>query len=162
MGMAGTRTFPIYPSSLPAGEPDYLSNLVNIRPKEAQHSYFGPSLSNHINSMYVTRTLVHFLLPHLSRHQHKPLHACSLDSSPRPTLVEEADAVPLASSAPQSSSTRPVSAFLPNLPSLSSAYADGQRGSLLPQFPHWSPTWLEASKEALTPPPPMKMKKKGL
>jgi hypothetical protein len=60
-GMAGTRT--VYPSSLPAGEPDYLSNLVNIRPKEAQHSYFGPSLSNHINSMYVPRTLVHFLLP---------------------------------------------------------------------------------------------------
>ena len=61
-GIAGTGTFPVYPSPLPVGEPDYLSCHVSIRSKEAQHRYFGPNLNNHIYSLCVLGTLVQFFL----------------------------------------------------------------------------------------------------
>jgi len=62
MGIAGTGTFPVYPSPLPVGEPDYLSCHASIRPKEAQHRYFDPNLNNHIYSLCVLGTLVQFFL----------------------------------------------------------------------------------------------------
>ena len=40
-GIAGTGMFPVYPSLLSVGEPDYLGCYASIRPKEAQHKYFG-------------------------------------------------------------------------------------------------------------------------
>ena len=61
-GIAGMGTFPVYPSPLPVGEPDYLSCHVSIRPKEAQHRYFGTNLNNHIYSLCVLGTLVQFFL----------------------------------------------------------------------------------------------------
>ena len=60
--IAGARTFPVYPSPLPVGEPDYLSYHASITPKEAQHRYFGPNLNNHIYSLCVLGTLVQFFL----------------------------------------------------------------------------------------------------
>ena len=59
---AGTKTFHVYSSPLPVGEPNYLSCHVSIRPKEAQHRYFGPNLNNHIYSLCVLGTLVQFFL----------------------------------------------------------------------------------------------------
>ena len=59
-GIAGMETFPVYPSPLPVGEPDYLSCRASIRPKETQHRYFGPNLNNHIYSLCVLGTLVQF------------------------------------------------------------------------------------------------------
>ena len=61
-GITGTGTFPVYPSPLPVGEPDYLSCHASIRPKEAQHRYFRPNLNNHIYSLCVLGTLVQFFL----------------------------------------------------------------------------------------------------
>ena len=55
-------TFPVYPSPLPVGEPDYLSCHASIRPKETQHRYFGPNLNSHIYSLCVLGTLVQFFL----------------------------------------------------------------------------------------------------
>ena len=66
MGIAGTGTFHVYSSPLPVGEPDYLSCHASIKPKEAQHRYFGPNLNNHIYiyiySLCVLETLVQFFL----------------------------------------------------------------------------------------------------
>ena len=61
-GIAGMETFPVYPSPLFVGEPDYLSCHASIRPKEAQHRYFGPNLNNHIYSLCVLGTLVQFFI----------------------------------------------------------------------------------------------------
>ena len=61
-GIVGTGTFPVYPSPLPVGKPDYLSCHTIIRPKEAQRRYFGPNLNNHIYSLCVLGILVLFFL----------------------------------------------------------------------------------------------------
>ena len=97
-GIADTRTFPVYPSLLPVGEPDYLSCHASIMPKEAQHRYFGPNLNNHIYSLCVIGTLVQFLLTisasSTSTHASRALvplassvrslcHLCSSSSQPR-------------------------------------------------------------------------------
>ena len=59
--IAGTGTFPVYPSPLPVGEPDYLSCHASIRPKEVQQ-FFDPNLNNHIYCLCVLGTLVQFFL----------------------------------------------------------------------------------------------------
>ena len=97
-GIAGTGTFPVYPSPLPVREPDYLSCHASIRPKEAQHSYFGPNLNNHIYILCVLGTLVQFFLTisvsSTSTHVLRALvplassvrslcHLCSSSSQPR-------------------------------------------------------------------------------
>ena len=61
-GIAGTGTFPDYPSLLPLGKPDYLSCHASIRPKEAQYRYFNLNLNNYIYSLCVLGTLVQFFL----------------------------------------------------------------------------------------------------
>ena len=61
-GIAGTGTFPDYPSLLPLGKPDYLSCHASIRHKEAQHRYFDPNLNNYIYILWVLGTLVQFFL----------------------------------------------------------------------------------------------------
>ena len=62
MGIAGTEMFPVYQSPLPVGKPDYLNCHASIRPKEAQHRYFGLNLNNRIYSLCVLGTLVQFFL----------------------------------------------------------------------------------------------------
>ena len=91
MGIAGTGTFPVYPSPLPVGEPDYLSYHASIRLKEAQHRYFGQNLNNHIYSLCVLGTLVQFFSHHL-RQQHK--HAC-LTSARAPHFLSSVSLPPL-------------------------------------------------------------------
>jgi hypothetical protein len=97
-GIAGTGTFPVYPSPLPVGEPDYLSCHASIRPKEAQYRYFGPNLNSHIYSLCVLGTLVQFfptisasststpvsraLVP-LASSVRSLCHLCSSSSQPR-------------------------------------------------------------------------------
>ena len=97
-GIAGTGTFPIYPSPLPVGEPDYLSCHASIRPKEAQYMYFDPNLNNHIYSLCVLGTLVQFFLTISASSTSMPVsqalvplassvwslcHICSSSSQPR-------------------------------------------------------------------------------
>ena len=97
-GIAGTGTFPVYPSPLPVGEPDYLSCHASIRPKEAQHRYFGPNLNNHIYSLCVLGTIVQFFLTMSASSTSTPAsralvplassvrslcHLCSSSSQPR-------------------------------------------------------------------------------
>ena len=98
MGIAGTGTFPVYPSPLPVGEPDYLSCHASIRPKEAQHRYLDPNLNNYIYSLCVLGTLVQFFLTIFASSTSTPTsralvsiassvrslcHLCSSSSQPR-------------------------------------------------------------------------------
>ena len=97
-GIAGTKTFPVYPSPLPVGKPDYLSCHASIRPKEAQHRYFGPNLNSHIYNLCVLGTLVQFFLTISASSTSTPVsralvplassvwslcHLCSSSSQPR-------------------------------------------------------------------------------
>ena len=97
-GIGGTGTFPVYPSPLPVEEPDYLSCHASIRPKKAQHRYFGLNLNNHIYNLCVLATLVQFFLTISASstntpasRAHVPLtssvlslcHICSSSSQPR-------------------------------------------------------------------------------
>ena len=96
--IAGTRTFPVYPSPLPVGESDYLSCNASIRSKEVQHRYFGPNLNNHIYSLCVLGTLVQLFLTIFASSTSTPAsralvplassvrslcHLCSSSSQPR-------------------------------------------------------------------------------
>ena len=88
--IAGTGMFPVYPSPLPVGEPDYLSCHASIRPKEAQHRYFGSNLNNHIYSL-CSRNPSSIFSHHL-RQQHK--HAC-LTSARAPRFLSSVSLPPL-------------------------------------------------------------------
>ena len=61
-GYSGYGNVPCLPVPVTRWEPDYLSCHASIRPKEAQHRYFGPNLNNHIYSLCVLGTLVQFFI----------------------------------------------------------------------------------------------------
>ena len=81
-GIAGMGTFPVYPSPLPVGEPDYLSYHASIRLKEAQHRYFGPNLNSHIYSLCALGTLVQFFLTISASSTNTPTSRALVQSCP--------------------------------------------------------------------------------